>query len=66
MMRGTTAERERRFQLPCGCTITESEGEPSIEWCPHHEMLHGVIPMKRTETRSQTSIQNDRAAPDLR
>jgi hypothetical protein len=46
LTKDTLAEPAARFQLPCGCAITESPEGPSIAWCPHHEMLHGVIPIK--------------------
>jgi hypothetical protein len=48
-MNGTlTREDVRRFQLPCGCFVVDTPGGLSIDWCPHHEMLHGVIPLRRT------------------
>jgi hypothetical protein len=42
----TLTEPTQRFQLPCGCAITEAPEGTTIAWCPHHEMLHGVIPMR--------------------
>lgn len=39
-------ERTQRFELPCGCAITEARDGASVAWCPHHEMLHGVIPLR--------------------
>jgi hypothetical protein len=39
-----TLSEERRFTLPCGCVAVTRDGVFSVEWCPHHAMLHGVIP----------------------
>ena len=36
---------ERLFNLPCGCVAVTRDGQPfEVRWCPHHRMLHGVIP----------------------
>jgi hypothetical protein len=40
-----TGTEERLFTLPCGCVAVTREDQPfEVRWCPHHRMLHGVIP----------------------
>ncbi|MBV8333526.1 MAG: hypothetical protein JO029_11100 [Candidatus Eremiobacteraeota bacterium] len=52
-----TPSQERRFTLPCGCVALTHEDVFEVQWCPHHSMLHGVIPcnfvtMSRPEERA--------------
>lgn len=49
-------ERTQRFELPCGCAITRAADGESVAWCPHHEMLHGVIPLR-------PAVKNERVCP---
>lgn len=42
----SSAERdEQRFTLPCGCTAVTKDRVFQVHWCPHHTMLHGVLPV---------------------
>jgi hypothetical protein len=36
---------ERRFTLPCGCIAVTKDDVFQVHWCPHHTMLHGVLPV---------------------
>ena len=55
MIESLTREDVRRFQLPCGCMVADTPDGPSIDWCPHHEMLHGIIPTKRQPAEERES-----------
>jgi hypothetical protein len=37
-------KEERRFTLPCGCVAVTNDDVFQVHWCPHHTMLHGVLP----------------------
>ncbi|MBV8583341.1 MAG: hypothetical protein JO241_05030 [Candidatus Eremiobacteraeota bacterium] len=52
-----TPSQEQRFTLPCGCVALTHDDVFEVQWCPHHSMLHGVIPcnfvtMSRPEERA--------------
>lgn len=40
-----SSTKEHRFTLPCGCVAAShaSGNDFSVEWCPHHKNLHGVV-----------------------
>ena len=40
-----TLTNEQTFTLPCGCVAVTRDEQPfEVRWCPHHRMLHGVMP----------------------
>jgi hypothetical protein len=40
-----TTTEEQRFTLPCGCVAVTQDNAFKVHWCPHHTMLHGVLPV---------------------
>jgi hypothetical protein len=45
VLKSPIENEERRFTLPCGCVAVTDDDGFKVHWCPHHTMLHGVLPV---------------------
>lgn len=44
-LKSSVESEEQRFTLPCGCIAVTKDDVFQVHWCPHHTMLHGVLPV---------------------